>query len=83
MYNIEDWESTYSSDQDGDFFESCVEDTDKGVVIEVGTLIEGPKKYAARVPLSFDDEGDWEDWENQLFDTLEEAKAAANRTPDN
>jgi hypothetical protein len=47
--------------------------------LEAQTLIEGPKIYGARVPTSFDEDGDWDGEEVQWFSTKEEAEAAVNR----
>lgn len=77
VYNPEDWEVTYHDTCE--LGERYVEDSDPGTILEAQTLIEGPKIYGARVPLSFDDDGGWDGEEVQWFATKEEAEAAVNR----
>lgn len=80
VFNPEDWEETYHTTCE--LAECYVEDSDPGTVFEAQTLIEGPKIYGARVPTSFDEDGDWDGEEVQWFATKEEAEAAANRKAD-
>ncbi len=80
VYNPEDWEATYHDTCE--LGERYVEDSDPGTVFEAQTLIEGPKIYGARVPTSFDEDGDWDGEEVQWFATKVEAEAAANRKAD-
>lgn len=51
-------------------------DLDYSEIRELGTLIEGPKKYVVRVVISRDAEGDAEEAETRLFNTRAEAEAA-------
>jgi hypothetical protein len=75
FYNPEDWECTYTADQT-DLLDEMVEDGAPGASCKVGTLIEGPTLFAMRIPTSFDEEGDAEDWETRLFASDADAEAA-------
>lgn len=80
VFNPEDWEETYHDAYE--LGERYVEDSKPGTILEAQTLIEGPKIYGARVPLSFDEDGDWDHEEVEWFATKEEAQAAINRKPE-
>lgn len=80
VFNPEDWEETYHDTCE--LGERYVEDSDQGAILEAQTLIEGPKIYGARVPTSFDEDGDWDGEEVQWFATKEEAEAAVSRKAD-
>jgi hypothetical protein len=47
-----------------------------GGVMRLSTLIKGPDKFAAHIPVSWDDEGDPDETEVQWFDSEEAARAA-------
>lgn len=78
VYVLEDWECTWPFD-DRDMI---ADDMDGGAIREVGTLIAGPSMWVAQVPVSWDEDGDPEEWEVQWFDTKEAAEAAVNRKPE-
>lgn len=77
VYNPDDWLCTY--DDACELGEYYLEDSYCGTVLEAQTLLLGPKLYGARVPISFDEDGDWDEEEIQWFATKEEAEQAANR----
>ena len=78
VYAMEDWETTWPFEDRN----MIADDMDVGAVREVGTLIAGPSMWVANVPISWDGDGDPEDWEVRWFDTKEAAEAAAERKPE-
>lgn len=74
IYDPAEWEYTTNWSERV----SLIDDTSIsfGDIHEFGTLIEGPKKYAARVVRSRDVDGNPDDDEVQLFNTRAEAEAA-------
>lgn len=81
-YWAEDWEFTASADHLELIDEQAVEDAPRGSIAEISTLVKGPTKYAAKVPVTFDEDGDPDEEEIQWFDTREEAEAALARRPE-
>lgn len=75
VYNPENWEVTCN-----DLSElSETEDLHSmwhGEVLKFGRLKELPPAYAVNVAVSWDDDGDPEEWEVKVFETEEDAKAA-------
>lgn len=75
-YNPEDWEYTQTWDARHELAESVLDyGRDKGPV-RISTLISGPDKWVARVPLDTDGDGEADDWEDRWFDSEEAARAA-------
>lgn len=78
IYDPTDWEATYPYEER----ELLVEDDywgskpALGEVKEFATLIRGPKRYAAHVVVTRDEDGEPDDTDIQWFDTLPEAQAA-------
>ena len=72
IYDPQEWE--YTCDWDDRYL--LTDDLTFGQILEVNTLFVGASKFAARVPISFDEDGDVEDDEVQWFDSRGEAEAA-------
>jgi hypothetical protein len=75
VYDFENWETTYddvgtlSDEGDLNFQYS-------GEITAIGRLKALPLAYAVNMPVSFDDDGDPDDWEVQVFETREAAAEA-------
>lgn len=50
-----------------------------GEPLEIATLIRGPRKWVADVPVTWDADGDPDNTEIQWFDSEEDARAALNK----
>ena len=74
-YNPEDWEYTQPWEDRGEMVESLLDYRGADTVARVKTLINGPDKWVARVPLDTDGDGEADDWEIQWFDSEEAALA--------
>lgn len=79
-YWPDDWEFTCDARDLSPLDEFAVQDAPRGTIVEMATLIKGPTKYAAKVPVTFDEDGDPDEEEIQWFDTREEAEAALAKT---
>jgi len=79
-YFAEDWEHTFGVDDLQDL-EGFIFDGDHYQVAEVCTLIKGPSKWVAIVPVTFDKDGDVYEEETQWFDTREEMEVALKFQP--
>lgn len=77
VYNIDDWE--FTSDWDDRI--NLTDDMPLGSLMHVGVLYDGPPKWAAHVPVTWDDDGDPDDTEVQWFDSKADAEAALGRKP--
>lgn len=77
-YNPEDWEYTYAWDE-RDEVHGHGENLEEGEPMLVFTLLRGPRKWVASVPVSFDEDGDPNKTEFRWFDSEEEARAAIGR----
>lgn len=75
IYDPDDWEVTYNWADRSEALEHA--DLATGDVKRFATLIQGPDKFAARVVVSRDDDGNIDETEIKWFDTEAEAKAAA------
>lgn len=78
IYNTNSWNSTISWENRGLITDYL--DFGDGIVGLV-SLYSGPTKFVARVPVTFDENGDPDETEVQWFDTREEAEAAVSRRP--
>ena len=79
-YYPEEWEFTCDASDLSSLDEFAVQDKPRGTIVEMATLIRGPKKYAAKVPITFDEDGELDEEEIKWFDTREEAEAALAKT---
>lgn len=75
VYDQDKWEATHND------FGTLADEGDltcliKGEITTVGRLKSLPNAYAINIPVSFDGDGDPEDWEVQIFETLESAQSA-------
>lgn len=78
FYNADDWEVTHCvTDQWA--VDDWLDEAGRSAVIEVSTLIEGPKAFAVQVPLEYDEDGEPSDWETRYFPTPEAARAALSK----
>lgn len=68
----EEWEYTIGFDQ----AHELMENHDLTEPVEFYTLFKGPRKWAVNVPKSWDEDGDQDDWDIEIFDTEAEARAA-------
>ncbi len=75
FYELDEWESTYEWSERELFESELLGDSGKDLV-RIGTLIRGPDRFLANVPVSFDDDGCPDDWEPRWFDTEAAALAA-------
>lgn len=80
IYDPDDWDATYEWGDRADLLDNV--ELDAREIKKYHTLIEGPPKFAARVPVSFDDDGDPDRCETRWFDSEAEAKAAVSKTPE-
>lgn len=76
IYDPDDWKYTshYSERV------NLVEDLRTSGVKLFKTLVHGPDKFVASVPIAWDDDGDPEDWEWRWFDSKEDAEAATAKS---
>lgn len=80
IYDPDDWECTYEWPQHkSELMEG--RDLDPADVKRFCTLINGPDKFAARVVLTRDDDGEPDETEIQWFDTEAEARIACGLPP--
>ncbi|MES0404018.1 MAG: hypothetical protein ABUJ93_11025 [Hyphomicrobium sp.] len=79
VYDPDNWEVTYDWDDRDRFVADQFDGMNPGEVRRCATLVEGPVKFAARVILTRDDDGDPNETEIQWFDTEEAARAAASK----
>ena len=77
VYNIDGWEFT-SAWEDRI---NLTDDMPLGSLMHVGVLYDGPAKWAAHVPVTWDDDGDPDETEVQWFDSKADAEAALGRKP--
>ncbi len=76
IYDPDEWEYTYNWADRGDLAEVCRGLRHARDVKRFGTLIKGPPKFAALVPITSDEEGEPNRTELRWFDTEAEARAA-------
>ena len=81
IYDPDDWEWTAAWGDRVTLTEEC-----KGLqrprdVKRFATLIDGPSKFAAIVPLTFTDDGEPDETEVRWFDTEAEARTACGMPP--
>ena len=81
-YDPDDWENTQTWDARHELAESILDYGRDKEPARVSTLICGPDKWVARVPLDTDGDGEADDWENQWFDSEEAARAALSKGGD-
>jgi hypothetical protein len=74
-YDPEDWEYTYAW-EDRDEVHGHGENLKTGEAMLVFTLLRGPRKWVAKVPVSRDEDGEPTETEIRWFDSEEEADAA-------
>lgn len=79
-YDPEDWEYTFAW-EDRDEVHGHGENLTRGKPMLVFTLLRGPRKWVAEVPVTFDEDGDWDETEFRWFDSEEEARAALAKEP--
>lgn len=78
FYNPDDWEVTHDvTDQWA--VDEWLDDAPRTAVIELATLVQGPKAYAVHMPIEYDEDGNPCDWEARYFPTPEEARAALSK----
>ena len=80
-FNPEDWEYTQAWDARYELAESILDYGRDKTPVRVSTLISGPDKWVARIPLDTDGDGEADDWEDQWFDSEEAARAALSASP--
>lgn len=74
VYDPDNWEITYEW---SDRYELVEEEVDRpGEWKRFSTLIKGPDKFCAYIPVEFDDDGAPLRWERIWFDSEEAVKAA-------
>ena len=76
-YAVGDWEWTNNWEDR----HLLTEDMRLGDIMQIGTLISGPDKWAAHVAITWDDDGCPDETEVRWFDTKEEAEAAIAAKP--
>ena len=73
IYDPDNWETTYDWGDRDDLAEGLCGDD----IMECHTLVQGPSKFCAMIGVGDRDEnGDFDDFEVQWFDSKEEAKKA-------
>lgn len=77
-YDPADWEFTCDWSEK-DQVHGYGEALKVGEPLEIATLIRGPRKWVADVPVTWDADGDPDNTEVQWFDTEEEARAALKK----
>lgn len=80
-YYPPEWEFTCDANDLSPIEEFAVEDAAFGTIVEIATLIKGPAKYCARVPVTFDSAGDPDEMQIKWFDTRKDAEAAFTSKP--
>ena len=74
-YDPAEWEFTSSWDERN----QVIADGDAlplGGIMQIATLLRGPRKWVVHVPITWDEDGDPDDTEIRWFDSEEEARAA-------
>lgn len=69
-WDFDNWDCTYEDTS------NLLDNVGVFEIVKIGTAKELPPKWVVGIPLSFDENGDWLDWEHQWFNTLDEAKQA-------
>lgn len=72
VYDADSWEYTLPWNER----DLIPDGMDWDAIIPVQTLFKGVRYFTALVPITFDDNGDPDEWEVKWFDTREEAEAA-------
>lgn len=81
VYDPEDWEATYDWASACEMEESLLSGPGRGPIARVCTLIKGPDRWVADVPIAFDSDGDADGWEVRWFDSEDAARAALDAKP--
>ena len=83
IYDPDDWEITFNYEDKGEllYYVHGAQFIPVGEVKRFATLISGPERFAAHVPVTWDDKGDPDDAEFQWFETEKEARTAAAAKP--
>jgi hypothetical protein len=79
-YDPNEWEYTCNWDE-RDQVHGYGEALTRCEPMEVATLIRGPRKWVADVPITWDEHGDPDETEIKWFDSEEDARAAISYTP--
>jgi len=77
-YDPKNWEFTCNW-EDREQVHGHGEALSGGKLMEVATLIRGPRKWVADVPITWDDDGDPDNTEIQWFDSEDDARAALSK----
>lgn len=80
-YDPNDWEYTYAW-ADRDEVHGHGENLKRGEPMLVSTLLRGPRKWVSEVPVTFDEDGKWDETEFRWFDSEEEARDAVKGNAD-
>lgn len=81
VYDHDNWDCTYEWGMRSELIEHD-DDLDRaGSIKRFSTLIEGPPKFAARVVISVDEDGEPDEMEIQWFDSEAQAREACGMPP--
>lgn len=76
IYDPDDWEYTCAWDERSAITEDVKELRRPGDIKRYETLIKGPDKFAALVPIDVDEDGEAHEWETRWFDSEADARKA-------